>query len=269
MNGGLRPRERRRRLLDDLVPGSGEPALRALLGERPLALPLAARLLVVDLEAVAVGIREVDADGHGVVRHADGHVLGLQPLVHLGEVLETAHAPGHVVQTHALLLGPGRVLAHLEQGDVVGMVAVARQESRPQLAGSGKRHGVLRVQPEDVRVPLVRPLGVAHEDVDVIEGNGLVGHVLSPAGRVDSEWKYTAGAARRDGRQFAKISIRYARESSTCTAPRRMLVRSRANVTMLTTRVSASRIARVGSSRSTDLHEMRVIGSPDATLEPQ
>src|SRR5206468_3398609 len=92
---------------------------------------------------------------------------------------------------------------------------------------------------------------------------------LSPAGRVDSEWEYTAGAARRDGRQFAKISIRYARESSTCTAPRRMLVRSRANVTMLTTRVSASRIARVGSSRSTDLHEMRVIGSPDATLEPQ
>src|SRR5262245_66292200 len=128
MNGGLRPRERRRRLLDHLVPGSWEPSLRALLGERSLAVPLAARLLEVDLEAVAVGIREVDADRNGVVRHADGNVPGLQPMVHLGEVLEASHAPGHVVQSHALLLGPRRVLAHFEQGDVVGMVPVARQE---------------------------------------------------------------------------------------------------------------------------------------------
>src|SRR2546430_14302074 len=44
------------------VPGAGEPALVALTGERPIATPLAARQLVVDLEAIAVGIREVESD---------------------------------------------------------------------------------------------------------------------------------------------------------------------------------------------------------------
>src|SRR5437879_9537984 len=114
------------------------------------------------------------------------------------------------------------------------MVAVARQEGRPQLAGSGKRHGVLRVQPEDVRVPLVRPLGVAREDVDVIEGNGLVGHVLSPAGQSRLWVGVYRRAARRDGHEFAKISIRYARKSSTCTESRRKVVGERADDTMMT-----------------------------------
>src|SRR5262245_53003982 len=207
-HGRLRPRERRRRLLDHLVPRPGEPALRALLRERPLAVPLAARLLVVDLEPVAVGIREVDADRHGVVRHADGYVLGLQSVVHLGEVLEASHAPGHVIQAHALLLRAGRVLTYLEQGDVMRVVAVARQEGRPKLAGCRKRHGVLGMQPEDIRVPLVRAFGVAHEDVDMIEGYRLVGHGLSPAGRIDSEASIPQGGGAPGWGQFAKISIR-------------------------------------------------------------
>src|SRR4029453_360830 len=158
----LGPSERRRSLLDHLVPRPRESALPALLRERPLAVPLAAGLLVVHLEAVAVRIRKKDADGYGLVRDGDGDVLGLQPLIHLGEVFEAPHPPRDMVQAHLLLLRPGSVLAHLEERDVVGVIRVTRQEGGPQLTRCRKGHGVLGVQPEDIRVPLVRPLGVAH-----------------------------------------------------------------------------------------------------------
>jgi hypothetical protein len=36
---------------------------------------------------------------------------------------------------------------------------------------------VLGVETEDVRIPLMRAGGVAHVDVDVIEGYGLEGHI--------------------------------------------------------------------------------------------
>src|SRR6266850_3493358 len=75
--GGLRLQEGRRRL-ESLVPGPRESALRALFRKWPLPQPLAAGLLVVDLEAVPVGIGEVDADRHGVVGDAHGDILGLQ-----------------------------------------------------------------------------------------------------------------------------------------------------------------------------------------------
>src|SRR6266540_415087 len=176
-NCGLRPCERRRRLLDDLVPRTGEATLGALFRKRLLTMPLTAGQLVVDLEPVPVGIREVDADRDGVVRDADGHVFGLQPLIHFREVFEAPHSPGHVVQAHLLLLRSQGVFAHLEEGDVMRMARVAREEGCAQLVRTRKGHGILRVEAEDVRIPLVRALGVAHEDVDVVERNGLVGHV--------------------------------------------------------------------------------------------
>src|SRR4029453_13544862 len=88
-----------------LIPGAGEAALGALLRERPRAVPLAAGLLVVDLEPVSVGIREIDADRDRVVGDADRDVLVLEPLVHLAEILEVRHAPGDVIQADLLLLG--------------------------------------------------------------------------------------------------------------------------------------------------------------------
>src|SRR5438445_11029169 len=83
--------ERRRRLAQGLVPGPREPSLRAAARERALLVPLAARQLVVDLEPVAVGIREVDADGDRVVGDANGHALVTQSSINLGKVVEARH----------------------------------------------------------------------------------------------------------------------------------------------------------------------------------
>ena len=47
-----------RRLAEQLVPGPGEASLVAGFRERVLLVPLAARQLVVDLEAIAVGFAE-------------------------------------------------------------------------------------------------------------------------------------------------------------------------------------------------------------------
>src|SRR5262249_15191018 len=173
---GRRGRER-------LVPRPGETALRAFLRERPLAVPLAPRLLVVDLEAVAVGIGEVDADRNGVVGDTDRDLFVLEPLVHLAEVAEVGHAPGDVVQPDLLLLGARGLFAHLEERDVVRVARVAGEEGAPQSIGSRKRHGVLDVKAEDLRVPLEGALGVPDEDVDVVDGHRLVSHLTLSCGR--------------------------------------------------------------------------------------
>src|SRR5262249_6607102 len=169
-----------RRGRERLVPRPGEAALVALLRERPLAVPLAARLLVVDLEAVAVGIGEVDADRDRVVGDADRDLFVLEPLVHLAEVAEVGHAPGDVVQPDLLLLGARGLVAHLEERDVVRVVRVAGEEGGPQSIGPRKHHGVLDVKAEDLRVPLEGALGVPDEDIDVIDGQRLVGHLTLP-----------------------------------------------------------------------------------------
>src|SRR5213596_975204 len=160
--------ERRRRLAQGLVPGPREPSLRAASGERPLLVPLAARQLVVDLEPIAVGIREVDADGNRVVGDANGHTLVVQAPIDLREVVEARHPPGHVVQTHLGLLRPG---------DVVRVAGVTRKEGRAQPLGAGMIERILGVEAEDLRIPSVRPLGVAHEDVDVVQGHRLIAHL--------------------------------------------------------------------------------------------
>src|SRR2546425_6105472 len=82
-------------------------------------MPLTAGQLVVDLEPIPVRIREVDADRDGMVRDADGHLFGLQPLIHFREVFEAPHSPRHVVQAHLLLLRSRGVFAHLVPGKVM------------------------------------------------------------------------------------------------------------------------------------------------------
>src|SRR5207249_4400506 len=113
-----------RRGLQRLVPRPGEAAFRALFRERPLPVPLAPGLLVVHLEAVSVGIREIDAEGDRVVGDADRDVLVLEPLVHLGKVLEVRHAPGDVIQANLLFLRPRGLFTHLEERDVVSVSGV-------------------------------------------------------------------------------------------------------------------------------------------------
>src|SRR5439155_11010935 len=96
------------------------PPLVAASRERAVLVPLAARQFVVDLEAVAVGVREVDADGNRVIGDANGDALVAQASIDLREVVEGLHPPGDVIQTDLALLRPGGVVADLEERDVVG-----------------------------------------------------------------------------------------------------------------------------------------------------
>src|SRR2546426_8902512 len=76
-----------------------------------------------------------------MVRDADGDLFGLQPLIHFRQVFEAPHSPGHVVQAHLLLLRSQGVFTHLEEGDVVRVARVAREEGCAQLGRSRKGHG--------------------------------------------------------------------------------------------------------------------------------
>src|SRR5215813_2582955 len=167
---------RLRGLAELCVPGPGEASLVAGLGKGPLLVPLAPRELVVDLEAVAVGIGEIHADRDRMVGDPDGHPAVVQALVHLLEVIEVRHPPRDVIQADLPLLLPLRIVPDLEQRDVVGVARVAGEKRRPHPVRAGEVEDVLRVQAQDVRIPAVRALGVADEDVDVIESNGLAGH---------------------------------------------------------------------------------------------
>src|SRR5213083_1778444 len=55
---------------------------------------------------LAVGVREVDADGHRVIGDANGDALVAQSSINLREVVERLHPPGDVVQTDLALLRP-------------------------------------------------------------------------------------------------------------------------------------------------------------------
>ena len=58
----------------------------------------------------------------------------------------------------------------------MSVARVAREERGAQPLAARVIHRVLGVEPEDLRVPPMRPLGVSHEDVDVVEGHRLVAH---------------------------------------------------------------------------------------------
>src|SRR2546428_13830487 len=114
--------ESRRRLAKRFVPGTGESPLLTASRERPLLVPLAARQLVVHLQAIAVGIREVDADGHRVIADSNGNALVVQASIDLREVVEGLHPPGDVIQTDLGLLRSGGVVTDFEERDVVRVV---------------------------------------------------------------------------------------------------------------------------------------------------
>src|SRR5215813_10059994 len=80
------------------VPGPGEAPLVAGLGKGPLLVPLAPRELVVDLEAVAVGIGEIHPDRDRMVGDPEGDPAVVQALVHLLQVIEVRHPPRDVIQ---------------------------------------------------------------------------------------------------------------------------------------------------------------------------
>ena len=128
-----------------------------------LAVPLAARQLVGDLDAVAVRIFQVDAYGDAVVGHeVDFDALCLCPDVELLQVVQVMHLPAGVVQAHASLFRAGSVGPHRNQGHLVGLLYVRRQE------GNLARHHVVGVQAKDIGVPLPRYLGVTDKEVGML-----------------------------------------------------------------------------------------------------
>src|SRR5215467_14879655 len=111
-----------------------------------------------------------------MVGDPEGDPAVVQALVHLLQVIEVRHPPRDVIQADLPLLLPLRVVPDLEQRDVVSVAWIAGEKRRPHPVRAGEVEDVLRVQAKDVRIPAVRALGVADEDVDVIESNGLAGH---------------------------------------------------------------------------------------------
>ena len=76
-----------------------------------LAIPLAAGSLVVNLNAVAIGVPEVDAQGDTVVGHFKLNALLFDMSVELFQVVQAVYPPGHVVEAYAA--GLDAVLAHI------------------------------------------------------------------------------------------------------------------------------------------------------------
>ena len=139
-----------------------------------LSIPLAPGQFVGDFNSIAVRVMEIYANGNAVVADMlNGEVFFLGPVVKLLQVIEALHHPGHMVQPHLTVLNGRGVLAYLNQGYFVGLFNVRRHKSGP----SG--HKIVRMQTQNVLIPLLRALGVADKKVYVAQELWLVGHFLT------------------------------------------------------------------------------------------
>src|ERR1700737_1905792 len=133
--------------------------------------PFGARHLVKDLDAVAVRIARIDAERDAVIRNVlDRPALRLDAVVEALEIVERLEPPSHVVEPDLALLLQRRIIAQLHQRDLVRLVGVGRHE------GSPARAVLIGVQPEQILVPLLRPLGVADINVDVLQIHRSLAH---------------------------------------------------------------------------------------------
>src|SRR5262252_8953313 len=105
-----------------LFPGArGKPPWSALTREHFLVQwPLVPGQLVGHFNAIAVGITEINANGDAVVRHmVNSNVLLFEALIHLLQIVQAMHHPGHVIEAHLPLLLQGSVVTHLDQRHLV------------------------------------------------------------------------------------------------------------------------------------------------------
>jgi len=133
----------------DLVPRTGELTLGPVLTHEDvvLAIPLAAGSLVVNLNAVAIGILEVDAQGDTVVGQFKLNALLFDMSVELFQVVQAVYPPSHVVEAYTARLDAGSVVADLHKRDFVGLFPVRRHE------GGATGNEVISMQAQDVLVP--------------------------------------------------------------------------------------------------------------------
>ena len=90
------------------------------------------------------------------------HVMLVQALDHPLQIIEGAHLPCHVVETHSASIRPGGVRAQPHQGDFVSQFSVRRKE-----ADVG--HTVHDGKAQYLGVELLRSLHVRHEDVHMTQ----------------------------------------------------------------------------------------------------
>ena len=134
-------------------------------------MPLAARQLVGNLNAVAVRVMEIDADGNAVVGNVvDGDVLFPHPPIELLQVRQAFHHPGHVVQPHLAMLKARSVRPHFNQGDFVGLLQIGGHKGGP--AGLE----VIGMQPQHIGVPLPGAFRIADKQVDMAQVLGFIAH---------------------------------------------------------------------------------------------
>src|SRR5262245_61086644 len=135
-------------------------------GERvPAGRPHLARLLVRDLEHVAVRILEVHGKVRAVIHGgADGHPAGDEAVVEGLEILRALDLPGNVEQPDLLRRLRGRVHANLPETKVMG-IRVPGDGEEDHLSGKPAGHG----EANHVPIERLRAVQIAHLQHHVAE----------------------------------------------------------------------------------------------------
>jgi hypothetical protein len=159
------------------VPGAGETAAADLVAGEDVIVdrPFGPRHLIKHLDAVAVGVAQIDAERNAVVGDVlDRLTLRLDAVVEFLQVVERFEPPSHVIKADLAFLLQRRVVAQLHQRHLVRLLFVGRHEGSP--AGPV----FIDVQPEQLFVPLFRALDITHIDVDVLQIHRSLGHFVLP-----------------------------------------------------------------------------------------
>src|SRR5207253_4299941 len=191
--------------VDERLRPFGRQPLREVLRRVDVLLPHLARQLVEHLDAVTVGVLDVDAVGHAVVHAAQElHALLLEELDLLEPRLAVGPGDGHVVEAHAPGLHAPRVWGavlrrRLGQRQVVVRDPAVRIHAAVEahLEGPILELGHL-AEADDLGPELVRDLEVTHVEDEVVDAagrDGAVTHRLSPWLTFWCRWSRGAGTA--------------------------------------------------------------------------
>src|SRR5215472_6039945 len=169
------------------VPRAGEATAADLVAREDVVIdrPLGARHLVKHLDTVAVGIARIDAERDAMIGNMlDRPAFGFDAAVKILQIVERLEPPCHVVEPDLTLLLQRRILAELHQRHLVRLLGVGRHERRPT------RAVLIGVQSEHLFVPLLRTLGVADINVDVLEIHRSLAHrTLAVLARPSREYR--------------------------------------------------------------------------------
>jgi len=150
-----------------------------------------------NLEAVSVGVREIDADSRP---YGSGDVTGtsfaLSPLYIRRGLRDSPCARRRDSKATCFFCGP-MASSPPRKARCREHARVRRPGRRPHSSWFRKHHGVLSMRAEHVRVPLVGSARIADEVVDVIDGHRVCRPSPSP-GEIAFSGVYSTGGDPRD-----------------------------------------------------------------------